>query len=720
MSKAKIFLYYCYIAGQKVPISSCAISSQFGSIANLSLTLGYSPYINHLFPFTKIQIFEQKIDNGKAQEPTLEFDGSIIAISRQKNIIGSAFIQLTCLTDGYVWNRRKQYDFYLSEITSLPTSGTGDDLKMRADSQIENFFAECISANKFDVGCAAASVLTSMHSGVGGVGKKREIKSYTYQYNGKTFNKKDIGESTEAKVDGLTPTYYSKVVDKYKLKNKLFGIATSYKLQEYFQQDRFMNLLNNAANDLQGENTFWGIASYIMKYGFYNVYDIPNPIFVKKSEKPKGTIDLSKDIKTSNDTASKDSVTQTEDQINKNAAIVRFDPANNNQPGLVEFLLKPISVLSIPFQCNIIWPDQVIAENIAYDFMNSPTRVILRRQEVPVGGENILLTSSVFAGPIFTNDSNIFSSLLPKVDSFGEGDIRTNDVYSKHEIEYGVNYHRLELSYAFDSTLLKGQVESEESSVKKSVAKNINNFLNYEFSQKYFSSRAYSVQVTPDVDVIPGFPVVVMNKNGEHIVAFCTGKIKTWQADGSKSVQLTLAYPRYYHENAGALGNIVDPTCQDINAIKELCYLSGSLPLCLHGDKIVSDVDEINSNSLKVIHHNLPSVIDKLFDEYQNDRTDGKTIKDKYSRKGICTISNFMEFHDKKIDIAKGLPEEFPNNLFESFSSEASLSTNSFTVYIKKNKEEIRESFNGFNEKKMSCREIVKNHISWSKDAQRI
>lgn len=729
MSTSKVYRYHCYIAGIKIPINSCVISSQFGSIANLSLSIGYSPYINHIFPFTKVQVYEQKIDDGILYEPTLEFDGSIVAVSRSKNLIGSVSIQLTCLTDGYIWNRRKQYDFYLQDITSINARGTGDDLSIRSDSQIQNFFGECISANKFDVGCAVASVLTSTHKGKSTTGKDRSITSYTYQYNGKQYKKQLIGEVNEANSQGLTPEYYSKVIDKYGLSRKLFGIATSPNVQEFFRQDRFMKLLNNAANDLQGENTFWSIASYILNYGFYNVYDIPNPVFLNKTASE--VVDLNKDISTSNDSKDKDiDLSETPEIVEQNRGKIAFAPGSNNSYGLAEFLLKPVSVLSIPYQCNIIWPDQVVAENITYDFMNSPTRVILQRQEIPgqENEQNVILTSSVFTGPVFTEDSrNLFYDLLPNGVEFGPGDIRANDIYSKHEKQYGITYHRLELSYAFDSTLLNARVKKDEDSTTK-IGTNINKFLNYEFSQKFFSARSYQLQVTPDVDVIPGLPVVVLNKNGDHVIAFCIGKAKSWQADGAKGIQLNLAYPRYHNEDVGQLGNIVDPTCSDLKSMKELCYLTGSIPLCGIGDgdgdyKIISSIDDLKNVSLTEVNNNLSSIIDQLFDDYQNDNTDGKgIIKNKYKRNNICTLNNFMTFHniDAKYKNTE-LPEFYPSNKFDSNQEESSLSTNSFTVYD--NKERI--DYNGHDSgdvksEKINSSGIVKKHIEWIKTAKRI
>jgi len=95
----------------------------------------------------------------------------------------------------------------------------------------------------------------------------------------------------------------------FHLANKVYGIATSPEVKNFFNADQFVNLLNGYMNDLYGENTYWTIAMKVMEYGFYNVYDIPNPCFIPKSKQITNTdLNIGKDLMSAdNDATDSDS-----------------------------------------------------------------------------------------------------------------------------------------------------------------------------------------------------------------------------------------------------------------------------------------------------------------------------------------------------------------------------------------------------------------------------
>ena len=706
MSNEKIYRYYMYLAGIRVPLINCVIGTQIGSIAQLSVTLNYSPYIIHLFEFTKIQIYEQVIDNGTLNEPTLEFDGVVISITKNKNILGQVSASIVALTDGIIWNRRKQYDIYLQDILNVDFRGTGAAINIRADGNITNFYSEVLKYNNFDIGCSVSSILTSNQIGEKKTGDSIEynVKGYTYYYNGKTFNKTGAGSN-------INPNYYKKFLDNYKLSKKVYGIATSKRVQEYFQVDRIIRLITgNGIQDMQGENTFWSIAQRVMQYGFYNVYDIPNPTFLDINETKDGKTNFELDGKELPYDSYDD--TNNEDYVNAERNLGKSQlkltcTKNREYIGLAEYVLKPISVLGIPLKCNIVWPDQVISESLTYDFFNSPTRVLLKSSAIPdpQQSNSNVFCSVVFAGPVFQDDTNFLASYIPSNKKYTTQSLRQDNSYSPFEQEYGINYSRLELSYAFDNAVLqrvfntKKQVENE--AVRTKTITCANKFLNYEFSQKYFASRQYNVQVTPDVTIIPGSPIVFLDRTGQHVIAFCTGQRKAWDTNGSKTVVLTVAYPRYYYEDIGELGNLVDPTSSDESSLAELETLLGS-------SAIVSTI----SNST----NNLANKIDEIYSEYLSDVSDGReNIKKKYARTGMCTYNNFMKFHDKSVTDKKNMPDLY--DIFASTSNEDKLSCHSFRVTDETG---TVKKYNESNGQSVTLRGIIQKHLDWIKEGKRI
>jgi len=388
---------------------------------------------------------------------------------------------------------------------------------------------------------------------------------------------------------------------------------------------------------------------------------------------------------------------------------------NRKYDGLGEYILKPISVLGIPFECNIIWPDQVISDSIFYDMINAPTRTLLKKHYLPEKqGKDGVITTAVYAGPSFnSNNGEYLTSFIPSELRFDPGQVRHENILSPFESQYGVNYAYLELSYAFDSVLLKDvadAAEAEQLEIDTNRINKVSNFLNYEFSQRYFGSRSYQIQVTPDVNIINGFPVVILQNTGEHIIAFCTGVTKGFNAsgEGHKWINLSISYPRYYYENIGKLGNLIDPTSQNNTSLEELKLLIGS-------DSII----EPSENS----QENLISAIENLYQEFLNDQSFGKeNVKNKYYRATkenpytnidsyICDLDGYMKFIGLITNYVTDLPNEYPNLLFESSSEEDALSTNYFKVV---------ENGQVVEYKGYSNRNIIKKHLEWISSAQKI
>lgn len=722
MSDSRIYQHYLYLAGIQVPLISDVISSQFGSLASANIEVQYSPFILNIHEYTKVQIFEQINDNGVLLDPTLEFDGIVIGITKNKNVLGEVSARLTCLTDGVIWNQRKQYDFYINNILNVDTRGTDTEKNMRADGSIDNYFQGILQGNKFDVGCAVSSLLTSRsHAKPGATVELQDANQkkyqsatashsyYEYIYNGKAFYKNLLNESDQTGTQSVTPFYYERFLTEYHLANKVYGISTSTDVKEFFQQDNFANLITNQINDLQGENSFWTIAGAVLKYGFYNMYDIPNPTYIKKGNNPAPAKEGKHGYNLNDVTGAAEGTTVAHtdytSSLNISDGIEGKQTIRNDREysGLGEYLLKPISVLGIPYKCNVIWPDQVVQESLFYDLINTPTRILYQQQCLPGLSSDVVLTTNMFVGPHFIEPnaaSNYFTAFNTPNISINDTSIRPQIIYSDYEKEYGLRAQRVNLSYAFDTALL-----NRNDLTVKQVNEKLNNFLNYEFTHRFLSSRNYSLQVTPDVSIIAGMSTVVLNNEGQHVLCFCTGIQKTWYTSGQKSVQISVAYPRYYYENIGALGNIIDPVSRDPIAIKELNTIIGSEPL----DGIVKPNNVIDSSST-----NIESIIEDLFKNY-NTNSDVSTLKSKYRRQ-VCTYKDFYELHGKTF--YTNLLYSYPDGLFDSTTKANALSTHVFKVFYNDGNNRSIATYNV--DHTMSNRDIIEKHLEWTKEGQRI
>lgn len=713
-----------YIAGIRVPFVGVNVGSQFGSMASLSISIPYSPFILRLHEQTKIHLLSRKIINGVMQEPKLEFDGILVGAIRSRNVLGQASAQLTCMTDGYIWNRRKQYDFYLEQIANADVRGTGENPNIRADGVITNYYDDLLSDNRFDTGCAAASVLTTIVYGKCEEGKFDEGVQviptyYEYIYNGNKFSKRIEGDEASQQSDGvianrdLTPTYYRRYLEKHKLANKVYGISTSSAVKTFYQTDHFIKTVSNSLRDLQGENTFWSIAAQVMQYGFYSVYDIPNPTFVRgKTSDPSkvSSINLSAIKSRLEDGA----ITDSDSAIRYGGEITVSKKENRKLHGLAEYILKPISVLGLPLKCNIIWPEQVVSESFYYDFMSAPTRVSVTRHAIP-GDDNgsTVLTTTKVVGPAFPEaGDHYFKSFNAFYKEF-----RDMESYSDYEKEYGINYRPIPLSYAFDASLLSeegGADDKEDDAVIKEknvveITRKMRDFVNYNFTQFFYASRSYNIAVTPDVEIVPGLPVIILNRDGEHVIAFATGVQKSFDAsNGNLNVQVSLNYPRYYYENIEALGNVVDPssigTQEEMEtAISEMEVIFGSQRLINPGE-----------------YAQLANKIDTIFAEYIKHDEDGRQVmREEYSR-SVCSYSEFLEFHTDTpapLNAKFKLVDEMPIRTFESSELANGLSHRYFRVYNHRKKAvEVYDP----TKQPLSNKAIVKKHLEWTSEDQKI
>ena len=66
------------------------------------------------------------------------------------------------------------------------------------------------------------------------------------------------------------------------------------------------------------------------------------------------------------------------------------------------------------------------------------------------------------------------------------------------------------------------------------------------------------MQVKPDVDIIPGMTILILDENDDHMLAYCYGREKIWDKNGEYVVNLKFRFPRHYTLQPGFANNYMN------------------------------------------------------------------------------------------------------------------------------------------------------------------
>jgi hypothetical protein len=97
-----------------------------------------------------------------------------------------------------------------------------------------------------------------------------------------------------------------------------------------------------------------------------------------------------------------------------------------------------------------------------------------------------------------------------------------------------------------------------------------------EFLKMNFMKDTINVRVTPDVRVVPGASILLLDRNGDHIVAFCSGVDYAWTTEGSCETILSIVYPRRYNFDTSTLTEYCNMLEKDSTEIKRFERMVGS------------------------------------------------------------------------------------------------------------------------------------------------
>ena len=516
--------WICFINGLEVPILSASTSALSNQLATAQVTMPYSPFLSKLPKHTKITLFSY--DQAKLTQPKLEFDGVIQGISwRKDKLSGNTGLFIMAQTDGIIWSARKKHNFYIDNGFGIDRMlSMSQDLEshgVTAQNAIFDSISRTISTAQGDGGKAATIFLTHKFNTVSDTSKEFD-GTMNYVDCGAVFKTSDNKQGTQ--VEQKNPNYYAKYIqkyyDKYKVVNKVCRLPLPPKFLKAFQYAQSFGIIMNTLASLQGEVNFWNFSSYLCDQFSFEVFDIPDATSLKLSIE---------DIKGINPAASK------ADQINTI---------------LAEYLIKPKSPFGpIPY-CNVIFPDQVLDKSFFRNFQAEVTRVSFPQMMMKPDSANTAgLAYFYYQGPHFAKntESDYFSSYDVH---FNPHSPNPNSFLSRslYEEEFGVNNKQVELS----------ELSTRMFATKQNFQP-IQNMLNHQFLEAYTDKVSLTLQVTPDVEVVPGMSLLVLDENGEHLLAYCFGREKVWDKNGQILVNLKITYPRSYDIKSKSINDLADP-----------------------------------------------------------------------------------------------------------------------------------------------------------------
>jgi hypothetical protein len=557
--------WICFINGLEVPIIAASTTTQSGGLASAQVTMPYSPFISKLPKHTKITLFS--IDLNKSDEPLLEFDGTIQGINwRQEKFNGNTGLFLMAQTDGRIWSEREKFNFTLDSGFSInrlmQTMQQFESQDTISKSAIGDPLGYILQSNNNDAGLVSSVFLTHTFD-------LDNLGLIYYVDNGFYYSKKGKvpGSNPISSSGTIDKNYYSNYIKKFYLKfnvvRKLCRISMPDAFKQAFKIEYNWKVVQNLIQSQEGKINFWNFITYICDVFGFEVYDIPDASFTTISR--------------------------------SNMEYLNPNNSQNNQaaqyPIMTEYIIKPKSPFGpIPYS-NVIFPDQVLDKSFFKNYQNETTRVATAIKTFPGPSTDSTIGAllSGYSGPYIPDDVSYFQSFNIKTPHFVvSASNKSFLIRSDYEEEFGVHTKEIELPSTLarlltskptinsDGTALTEDQKDKQSEDNENA---LQNMVNINFFTSYTEKVSFSLQVTPDVDVIPGASILVLDTNDDHMLAYCYGREKIWDKNGQQLINLKLMYPRHYSLQLGFASNYLntmDPTfykdtyVQDVNIYEQL------------------------------------------------------------------------------------------------------------------------------------------------------
>ena len=570
---------HCYVAGIRIPINAFSVSGQVSNFCSGYVDCAWSPFLSKLHKGVKITIVKYVSGDDFA---TLEFDGTIQGIIENKGSDGQNSIQLTFVSDGYIWTLKKKAMFMTEEL--MNQSMIAKQFEHQVDSQSITINSGVIDPTtmvfqskliKGDAAKAAAMFLTCAYDNDG-----ENLGAFTYCMNGIT-KKSDgtIAADTITKSGGyLWSKWLQLYFGDYQLPYKVGYIAVSEETKAYFVEQKQWDVLKNAAQAWSGTFSYWDMSSHFAKAMQCEILCIPNPTYIQS-----------------------DNISMVDNSAS---------PTDSPTGLLAEYIVKPVTCFgSVPL-CNIIFPDQIKFKTSKVDQWGEITRVFIPIGMLPSNLDPKLHAISALNSEGPKGLTDYFSDYNMRKDPEG----KKIGMRSNYEEYFGVNPMEVSVNENIYRYLAANKKLDE-----------LNRILNAEFMKFNLTKYQMTVVLTPDVRVVPGMSVLILDRDGDHTIAYCNSFSYTWEASGRVSSSITLIYPHRYSLDTTALSEYSNSLSPDSAESHKLEKMIGSAFLAPG-----------------------KAPIEEVFKEWRN-KYDGnsylmKKNEVKYTRE-IATLADFLTFH---------------------------------------------------------------------------
>jgi len=518
----QILQHRAYIGGIEVPIISVAVSTTENSVWQANIQCPWSPFLTKLPKNTKITVFRRNTD--LFNDYRLLCDGCLAGVTEARSWKGQAQIILHITSDASIlgWRRKQiiNLEFSLSKAALQMSQMGGDsqntvtnmnnivpvELSMFANNELVNG----------DACKAAAYFLSGTPTDNSPGGKKFHDNTRMIASNG----------SGGDDYDYLSP-FMKRFYGDFQLARKICHVPLPKVWVDAIADDKNWEMMMGKVNNAEGMVSYWELGRYLISWFQGSILSIPDATYIGK---PTGDEQITK-------LKAPDSMTPKFGESAESAKVTMGDSID----ALGELILMPHNYFGNAPLCNIIFPDQIISRSVVTNHGFEYTRAGIVGQGVPESMTNVYsgLTCYNYVAP---------SGLGGYFESFNFDVDTPAGKRSEYENQFGVSYVTVPISEGM-LRLWNTSVETSEtpnSTSKKAAPKETINTMNHEFMIAYSQKYSLSVEVMPDVEVVPGSSVILLDQDGEHWFAYCRGVSYSWTIEGQASVTLQLTFAHHH------------------------------------------------------------------------------------------------------------------------------------------------------------------------------
>ena len=540
----QILQHRAYIGGIEVPIVSVSVGTSENSIWQANIGCPWSPFLTKLPKNTKITVFRRNTD--LFSNFRLLFDGVLAGVSESRSWRGQAAMTLHVTSDASILGTRRKeiipLEFALSQdaVGNKLAGSEGDTVTV---TELVNVVPVELSmfADMKLVGndaCKAAAYFLS--------GTPTDSKP-----SGKVFH-----DNTKMVTSGGTPgkafmsPFMNRFYNTFNFARKICHVPLPQVWINAIANEKAWELLTGQVHNAKGMVSYWELGRYLINWFQGSILSIPDATYIGAAVGTQDKVVVNKPSKN----------------------ITKIPLPNMDKNALGELIIMPHNYFGNAPLCNIIFPDQIISRSLTINHGAEFTRAGVVGQSIPGNQDNAQSGLTAFGYVAPSGLSGYFTDLNLSLE-------KPEGKRSPYENEFGISYITVPLPQGMlrlwnNEATTKGSQNKKTAQAPPTATKNT---MNHEFMISYSQKYTINVEVTPDVEVVPGSSVILLDEEGEHWFAYCSGVTYSWSIEGQASVQLNLTYAHHHSWNfTGAIhyGNSLSDINPDL--VKIYSALVGS------------------------------------------------------------------------------------------------------------------------------------------------